>query len=230
MRPNVLVIGGGHSYYEPFSHFGRYTDDEELLRSSPSSISLAILTGGADVSPELYNQRNHHSYPNPPRDAYEVANFNIAYKAGIPVVGICRGAQLLCVLAGGSLVQHLDGHSSSHDVVTADSHRFQVSSLHHQIAYPWDIPENEWELLAWSDEPIAKAYEYDGVRVLASADTQMNIEPDVIYYHTRKALAAQFHPEFMSAKAPARTWLNAVMDKYMVPHMVERGHHLSRSA
>lgn len=68
-----------------------------------------VLTGGADVQPELYGAPRH-PLTDPARvdrDAWELALFLGARRRGIPVFGICRGLQLINVALGGTLQQHL---------------------------------------------------------------------------------------------------------------------------
>jgi putative glutamine amidotransferase len=75
-----------------------------------------ILTGGKDVDPARYGQAPHPSTDEPDRvrDAWEFTLVDRALRRGLPVLGICRGAQVLNVALGGTLVQHLPdavGHS-----------------------------------------------------------------------------------------------------------------------
>ncbi|MBD8537296.1 gamma-glutamyl-gamma-aminobutyrate hydrolase family protein [Plantibacter sp. CFBP 13570] len=68
-----------------------------------------IVSGGADVDPGLYGQVAHPrtGRPRTDRDAWEEALLTAAIDAELPFLGICRGAQLLNVALGGTLVQHL---------------------------------------------------------------------------------------------------------------------------
>jgi putative glutamine amidotransferase len=68
-----------------------------------------ILTGGLDVQPELYGAQRHPTTDpaRPDRDAWEIALLRGALVRGIPVFGICRGLQLINVVYGGTLHQHL---------------------------------------------------------------------------------------------------------------------------
>jgi putative glutamine amidotransferase len=68
-----------------------------------------ILTGGKDVDPARYGQRPHPTTDEPDRvrDAWEFALLDEALRRGLPVLGICRGAQVLNVALGGTLIQHL---------------------------------------------------------------------------------------------------------------------------
>ncbi|KAA0081286.1 gamma-glutamyl-gamma-aminobutyrate hydrolase family protein [Mycolicibacterium sp. P9-64] len=68
-----------------------------------------VLTGGRDVDPASYGQPPHPNTDEPARerDAWEFALVERALKRGLPVLGICRGAQILNVALGGTLHQHL---------------------------------------------------------------------------------------------------------------------------
>lgn len=68
-----------------------------------------VLTGGTDVDPALYGEQRHNEAdpPDVERDDLELALLERALTAGVPVLAICRGMQLLNVAHGGSLTQHL---------------------------------------------------------------------------------------------------------------------------
>jgi putative glutamine amidotransferase len=68
-----------------------------------------VLTGGPDLAPELYGAERHPETQTGPelRDRFELALAREARRRGLPVLGICRGMQLLNVAAGGDLRQHL---------------------------------------------------------------------------------------------------------------------------
>jgi putative glutamine amidotransferase len=78
-----------------------------------------VFAGGADLDPSLYGAEPHPetSGVRPERDAAEVPLMRAALDRDMPTLGICRGMQLLSVVSGGSLVQHLP------DVVGHDDHR-----------------------------------------------------------------------------------------------------------
>jgi putative glutamine amidotransferase len=68
-----------------------------------------IITGGRDVNPESYGSQRHPTTDEPmgERDSWEFALLNAALRRGMPVLGICRGAQVLNVARGGTLVQDI---------------------------------------------------------------------------------------------------------------------------
>jgi gamma-glutamyl-gamma-aminobutyrate hydrolase PuuD len=82
-------------------------------------LDAVVLAGGADITADRYRTLPHPraGAPRPDRDETELAVLARALARGMPVLGVCRGVQLLNVALGGSLVQHLpetvghDGHN-----------------------------------------------------------------------------------------------------------------------
>ncbi len=110
-----------------------------------------LLPGGWDVDPSFYGERRDEKVgeTDPELDETELAMFHQAREREIPVLGICRGQQVINVAMGGSLVQHLEDHDAralgrSHLAHTievdpsselgqaAGQHEIHVNSLHHQ--------------------------------------------------------------------------------------------------
>lgn len=77
----------------------------------PADVAGLLISGGGDVDPARYgelNQGSHHIDTD--RDALEFAAYERATELGLPVLGICRGFQVLNVARGGKLLQDVDGH------------------------------------------------------------------------------------------------------------------------
>jgi putative glutamine amidotransferase len=72
-------------------------------------LDALVVCGGADVDPERYAQEPHPATgtPRTDRDTWELALLAAAERNPLPVLGVCRGMQLMAVAAAGSLVQHL---------------------------------------------------------------------------------------------------------------------------
>lgn len=82
-----------------------------------------ILAGGGDIDPFEYGQQNRHpllSNIQKKRDEFEIVLAAQAHKSKIPVLGICRGMQIMNVALGGTLIQHI-GHDTPHTVVVPGS-------------------------------------------------------------------------------------------------------------
>lgn len=105
---------------------------------------VEIFWGGADIDPSLYGEENLFSYPSKERDRKEIQHFWDAVKARRPILGICRGHQLIAALRGGSLWQDITiqkgvRHAFNHKVrlfglfrKTFGEEVIIVNSLHHQ--------------------------------------------------------------------------------------------------
>ncbi len=93
--------------------------DAEIVSSVLDSVHALVITGGYDLDPAAYGQQPHPTTDRPrsTRDAWELALLQGALDRGLPVLGICRGAQVLNVALGGTLHQHLP------DVLGHNGHR-----------------------------------------------------------------------------------------------------------
>ena len=128
--------------------------DDEIADRVVESLDGLIITGGRDVDPAIYGHDPHPSTDDPARDRddWEFALVRAARRRRMPVLGICRGAQVLNVVLGGTLHQHLPdviGHTrhqrgkgvfSTSTVRTVEGSRLaaligeraQVQCYHHQ--------------------------------------------------------------------------------------------------
>lgn len=105
-----------------------------------------VLPGGGDVEPWRYGaEETDCRGADPPRDALELQLIDAFLQEGKPILGICRGLQILNVYFGGTLIQNVDGHSAVngrdtyHAIRTApsvlqDICALTVNSAHHQAA------------------------------------------------------------------------------------------------
>jgi putative glutamine amidotransferase len=166
-----------------------------------------LLTGGADVDPMSYGaERDPSTGPaRGDRDAWELALARAAERRGMPVLGVCRGMQVLAVAHGSPLVQHLpdvvgnDSHCPTvgihgrHDVkVAPDSRlagiigdRLEVATYHHQSVA---APPPPLVATAWSDDGTIEALE----------------RPDGGW-----TVGVQWHPEVIGGEALFRAFVDA---------------------
>jgi len=150
-------------------------------------VDALVLAGGSDLDPASYGARPHPETEGswPERDRFELGLTHRALERDMPVLGICRGMQMLNVGCGGTLVQHLPdavGHSEhrhtpgafgDHEVRlepgslaarAADAERLEVKSHHHQgveelgeglVATGWAQPDRVVEALELPERRFA---------------------------------------------------------------------------
>lgn len=185
-------------------------DDEKELREMLDDTDIVGFGGGADIHPSLYGSRNVASsvgHGPSVRDMYERRVFNYAVENGIPIFGICRGAQLVCALSGGKLVQDVEGHGGMHTLSLDNGGNLPMTSTHHQMMYPWRV---EHKLLAWTNKR-SKEYLHDIPEYV-----QHPVDPEVVYFKNTNALAVQGHPEWMDPNCATvkqvRAWINEYLN------------------
>lgn len=160
-----------------------------------------ILSGGGDVDPASYGAaRDPACGPaNPDRDNAELELARQALEAAVPVLGICRGLQVINVVLGGTLIQHLpdvvghDGHSpeearhGSHKVSVASGS--QLARLLGRTAA--DVPTHHHQAIdRLAARLVATAWTDDGVIEAAEFDRASGPGPDAQFM-----IAVQWHPE-----------------------------------
>jgi putative glutamine amidotransferase len=174
-----------------------HLEHTESLQGIRGRLDGLLLAGGGDVDPARYDERAipQTQPPETARDVIELDLIDRALREGVPLLGICRGMQVLNVARGGSLYQDIRAQipgARNHDLsgraravrrhaitIQPDSHlatilgeqRHEVNSFHHQAV---KRPGRGVSIVAWAEDGVAEALEL----------------PDYPF-----ALAVQFHPE-----------------------------------
>jgi carbamoylphosphate synthase small subunit len=184
----------------PFDKLAKSTQGVNNESQIIDKDSFLLLHGGTDISPTIYGAKRHKftdvGSPSQ-RDLLEITCVKRAIAIGIPIMGICRGAQLLCALNGGKLVQHVVGHNGHHHMVkTYDGRTLTTNSVHHQMMFPWGT---DYELVAWS-KGVSPTYQGEDQKEVvfpeeAFEDEEVK-EPEMIWFPKMKAFGVQGHPEW----------------------------------
>lgn len=203
----IYVVGGSNSYANWMQ--GELVDSLERA-------DLVVFTGGEDVSPYLYGEPTGRStYTNRERDKEEVKIYRKAIELGKHIIGICRGSQLSCVMAGGVLVQDQANPDYLHPIHTSDGKKVNITSTHHQAQMPYNILKDEYKILAWTEDQ--SFYHLDGEEKELYTDKEKEVE--ICFYPKIKALAIQGHPESMwNAKeqfADTFEYLHDLLNKHL---------------
>lgn len=169
--------------------------DETKYVTDPDDIEgdgILLLNGGADISPYLYKQKANnycHAQDVPSgRDIVEMMCIDRARKMGMPIIGICRGAQLMCAADGGHLIQHIDRHTGgNHGIADTRTGEIYLSnSCHHQMM----VPNKYNTILATAIEETTGKDEFN-------KDINIRIVPEIVYYPQLRGIGIQGHPEWV---------------------------------
>jgi len=172
---SIIKIGG-----TPF--ILSLTDDEQTISKYIDLIDGLILTGGDDVNPQLFQEESlpEAQIPDLKRDSFDILLIQYAIQKNIPILGVCRGMQLLNIYFGGSLYQdlkynkeaylkHLQGdknpHIPIHKVIPIEDsfldklfpNDLWVNSFHHQSIKKIG---NNLKISAKSTDNVIEAIEY----------------------------------------------------------------------
>lgn len=195
MKIGYSPWGNGHQTY-PFD--AMFADKQDCFEQGFDGVDAFLLWGGTDIHPSYYKQKHHiwSGAPHSPsvRDQFEWQAMKYCKAHGIPMIGVCRGAQFLCAFAGGKLIQDVTGHGMTHNITTDTGEIMKTSSSHHQML---DVFGTNHELLAWSSKNMSSHYYGEKSETPSHINVQTFKEPEVVYFPDIKALAIQGHPEWM---------------------------------
>lgn len=201
------------AYYGDWYPFGtlRHIFSELVETSDPLEIQLGdclIVWGGADIHPDLYGKmrspQSGAAREPSHRDRIEWALMQRCIELGNPIIGVCRGGQMLCAAAGGFLVQHVNNHGGRHQVLTHDGEEFTVNSIHHQMMNPFGV---DHELIAWTKNKLSDVYWDEDNKI------EMPLEPEMVWFPQVKGFAIQWHPEMLAEEGAANQYVLSFIEE-----------------
>lgn len=169
-----------------------HTDEPERLDAYAAEFDGFLFSGGGDVDPKYYGEREEYDHisVNPERDRFEFALMHRVLKTRKPVLGICRGAQLLNVAMGGSLYQHVPKHGQrmarhvpSHCVTLTpdtplarliENDQIMVNSFHHQAV---KVPARGMSVAAMANDGTIEAICRPGKRFVMGVQWHPELLP-----------------------------------------------------
>lgn len=212
-RP-TLYVPDYEDYAVPFeSMFNVVTSetiyDDEVVKA----VDVLMLTGGGDIDPSYYNEKRHPAtYSSTHRDSHEYRLIQTALERGVAILGICRGAEWLSIVAGGKLFQHVSSHQNSHAVRWGKLKTpIHTSSLHHQMCDLREVPDAK--VLAWADG-ISNFYE-GAVPNLSVLQPKSLKEPEVFTIDRIKGFAVQGHPEMLGINSTFNSLMRCALADFL---------------
>lgn len=187
------------------------------LRDYAKHLDGLVLQGGADVAPQTYSQTATRPewIGDSARDMYELELLHEFVEAGKPVLGICRGCQLINVAFGGTLYQDI-----ASDVPEAKPHVNDLYDSHrHTIQFP---PGSSLaSLFAGQTAPLVNSIHHQAVRdlgrdlMIEAISEGDNIVEAVRHTKSRFVMGLQWHPEFHRAGGSELLDCTPILDNFL---------------
>ncbi len=175
---------------------------EERLDAILPLLKAVVFTGGGDIDPDLYGGSHHESIymVEPERDRTEVEWAQRVFDLGVPTLAICRGAQLLNVSKGGTLIEHLPdvmGETVIHRAPPREpiAHPVRVEQRSRLAGV---LGATDFSCMSWHHQGIRRVA--PGFEVVAHAPDG-TIEGLEMPSHPW-LIAVQWHPELTAAEDP----------------------------
>lgn len=189
----AIQAAGGRALLLPIDPADAEHPDEVL-----EGLDGLLLPGGADVDPARYGHGPHVALGpiSPMMDDVQLALANAAIAADLPLLGVCRGMQVLNVAAGGTLHQHLP------DVVGDEEHRRVPGSLGPENEHPVDLePSSLAAQASGSAQPMTRSHHHQAVDrvgsgfVVTGRDRRDRVIEAIERPDSTFCLGVQWHPE-----------------------------------
>ncbi|MBC8748486.1 MULTISPECIES: gamma-glutamyl-gamma-aminobutyrate hydrolase family protein [Paraburkholderia] len=198
-------------------HQGMLHPSNIRLRDYAKHLDGLLLQGGADVSPQTYAEAaNSHEWPGDRvRDMYELELLHEFVESGKPVLGVCRGCQLINVAFGGTLYQDI-----ATEVPTANAH---VNENYDQHRHGVHFPDGSTlvNMFPGRRDAIVNSIHHQAVKTLGR---DLNIEAvsasdgiieAVRYRRAPFVMGVQWHPEFHRAGGPELLDCTPLLDTFL---------------
>lgn len=184
-------------------------DDQETLRGIYDELDGVFLPGGADIDPAGYGEQRHPRCDkgDAERDQVELALVRWAMADGKPILGVCRGLQIVNLAAGGTLYQDLADQkpgSIKHDYFPFDG-RYSRDHLAHEVR----IAERSRLADIFGAVSLkVNSMHHQGIRELAQGLAATAVAPDGLVEGIESIdgsylVAVQWHPETLSEACPS---------------------------
>lgn len=192
---NALTTAGAIPWLVPL------IDDDATLRAVYEELDGVFLPGGADVDPASYNEERHSACDrsDPARDRVELAFVRWAMEERKPVLGVCRGLQIINLAAGGTLIQDLAALRPGS--VKHDYFPFRDGFARDHLAHPVRVVEGtRLHRLAGRTEFAVNSMHHQAIERLGKELITSAIAPDGVIEGIETAedyflVGVQWHPE-----------------------------------
>lgn len=188
-----IAIAGrqtGTANYEKYIRDGGAVPVVTLEDGAIAACDALLLPGGGDITPAFFGEQNHGSRDiDTALDILQIQAFRTALERGLPVLGICKGMQIINVGLGGTILQDLDAASRAR-------HRYDHGDQYHSSA----IEPGSWLYPLYGAHTLVNSAHHQALGRLGQGLTAVQRCPadgcvEGISHQTLPILGVQWHPE-----------------------------------
>lgn len=174
--------------------------DGATLRAIVANLDGIVLTGGADLNPLWYGQQPIEALQtvDPVRDAYELKLLKLATDRNIPVLGICRGEQLINIAFGGTLYQDIPSQRPAYHIKHVQD--LPTEAVSHSASV---TPGSQLAAILGQSELMVNSLHHQAVQTIAPGFRAVAFAADSVIeaieaWPDRPILGVQWHPESLT--------------------------------
>lgn len=193
--PVKIAIAGKKTDTENYVRYVSAAGLEPMVALRPADVAQCdalLLPGGGDITPAFFGEKNHGSRNiDTELDILQLQALELYIRGGKPVLGICKGMQIINVGLGGAIIQDMD---------TADLHRYRDGDQYHATA----IEPSSWLYDLYGDSLTVNSAHHQsvgrlgqGLRVVQRCTADEC--PEALVHESLPILGVQWHPERLPA-------------------------------
>lgn len=161
-----------------------------LSPEDAAACDALLLPGGGDITPAFFGEKNHGSRNiDTQLDIRQLQAFSLAVQTGLPVLGICKGLQIINVALGGTIIQELP-------LPSLKRHQYEAKDKYHQSV----ISPGSWLHHLYGQAAVVNSAHHQALGCLGEGLTTVQRCPDdgcieAVSHNTLPVIGVQWHPE-----------------------------------
>lgn len=191
--------------------------ETDVLEAQMALVDGVILTGGYDVNPVLYNQQPRQKLGEilPIRDEFEFKVLEIAKEQKLPVLGVCRGLQIINTFFGGSLEQDLSYIVSENEILKHNQNQTPTLTTHDIV-----VEDKSWLSPILGKHNVVNSFHHQVIKEVAPefnavAHALDGVVESIEYSGDQFLVAVQWHPEMLKENVEMNKIFELLINKSM---------------
>ncbi|WP_274307436.1 gamma-glutamyl-gamma-aminobutyrate hydrolase family protein [Solibacillus daqui] len=186
--------------------------DEETVDTVLNGLSAILLIGGYDVNPLIFDQEPHYKLGTviDERDRSDILIAKKAFERNMPMLGICRGEQVMNVAFGGTLLQDID--TQVKNVL-----KHTQASMRHELTHTVELFPSKLQEIIGQETILTNSYHHQAVDIVApgfliNAQAKDGVIEGIEHPEHPYCIGVQWHPEGLQNDQPSEKLFNSFIE------------------